>query len=546
MSPMPSAHMAAEIDRLMQEAAACYSRNDIASTEQRCRQVLAWSADFPQALHLLGLCRRNQGALSAAVELISRAARLRTGDARLLFDLGCAYAAVGHWQAGIRAYLQAIALQPDHAASHLNLGALYEQVGEPDQAERAYLRALDLETGLAAAAGSLAALCEAGNRLEDAERWVAVALQGDGNDPVANLTRAQLDFRAGQYRQSASRLTTLLERPLSPHNRSLAFAGLGGAWEKLGEYDQAFTAFVAAKEALGADGDIQPGPGFYTLETVNRVARHQDRLMAARVWASGVGEPAPVFLIGFPRSGTTLLDQILSSHPRLCVLEEKESLTDTLQDFVTTDNGITHLGTLDPAALGHYRQQYWQRVVAVQPEARNGRTLVDKLPLNTIFMPVIGRLFPNARYLFAVRDPRDVVLSCFTRAFGLNEAMRNFLTLADTACYYAAVMEIGIASAQRLGKSVHFIRYEALVDDVELAARGLCTFLGLGWDDTMLRFQETARRRRINTPSYHQVVQPIYQSARQRWRHYEYPLREVIPRLQPFVEYFGYGGAVDR
>jgi len=126
------------------------------------------------------------------------------------------------------------------------------------------------------------------------------------------------------------------------------------------------------------------------------------------------------------------------------------------------------------------------------------------------------------------------------RAFGLNEAMLNFLTLDGTARYYAAVMRTGIDSMQSLGKAVHLIRYETLVNDVENETRSLCGFLGLDWESDMLRFQETARKRRINTPSYHQVTQPIYKSARQRWRNYVQHLQPVLPQLQSFVEYFDY------
>jgi len=126
------------------------------------------------------------------------------------------------------------------------------------------------------------------------------------------------------------------------------------------------------------------------------------------------------------------------------------------------------------------------------------------------------------------------------RAFGLNEAMRNFLTLSGTAELYAEVMQIGIRCQKRLDGRVQLIRYEALVDDLEGEARRLCGFLGLDWEPAMLRFQDTAKKRRINTPSYHQVVQPVYTSARARWRHYQRYLEPELPRLQPFVDFFGY------
>ncbi|MDE2196934.1 MAG: sulfotransferase, partial [Gammaproteobacteria bacterium] len=342
-------------------------------------------------------------------------------------------------------------------------------------------------------------------------------------------------------REAVNRLEAQLQRPLSPRNRSLTASRLGAAYDKLGEYDAAFAAFITAKEALKTGNSIEGGVGFYAVGSVSRIRQHLETLIGEPAVSAAAQVQSPVFIVGFPRSGTTLIDQILSSHPRLLVLEEKESLYDALNDFLLPDTGLDRLATLGTAALEDYRRKYWQRVDKFMPDRNNSHVFVDKLPLNTIFMPIIARLFPGARFIFAVRDPRDVVLSCFMQAFGLNEAMRHFLSLADTARYYAAVMDIGINSMRRLQRSVHLLRYETLVDDLENEARRLCGFLGLEWESGMLRFQDTARKRRINTPSYHQVVQPVYQSARARWRNYERHLSPVLEQLLPYVEYFDYG-----
>ncbi len=524
----------------MHEAAALYNRGDVREAGQLCLRVLKLLPDFPQALHLSGLCQKDQGEWEAAAVSLLQAAKLRPNDAQAYHDLGDVYSKQGCWLEAAQAYVRAIELRPGYPDSYVNLGAVYENIGDHEQSERAYRRALELSPRLAAAASSLAAMYGSGNRLQEAEQLVQTALSEDADDPVGNLTQAQLDLRAGRPREAAVRLETLLQKPLASRNQSLALARLGTVYESFGEYDRAFKTFIAAKQALNPGQPVDAGPGFYTLATARRVATHLASLINADAGVAVFTDEPPVFLIGFPRSGTTLLDQILSSHPRLSVLEEKETLQDLLRDFVTTDAGLERLAALDDTELEPYRKLYWKRVTEFLPERLPGKIFVDKLPLNTIFLPLIKRLFPGARFIFAVRDPRDVVLSCFMRAFGLNEAMRNFLTLEDAARYYTAVMKIGTDSMQHFGKSVHLIHYETLVDDVESEARRLCAFLRLEWDSRMLRFQETARTRRINTPSYHQVVQPLYTSARERWRHYEKHLQPVLPQLQPFVEFFDY------
>lgn len=539
MTTALSQSQVAEIHRLMRQAADAYNRGEFATAGRGCEQVLRLVPDFQQAWHLYGLCRWRQGQLAEAADALARAAGPEPHDAQVMHDLGNVYSDQGAWAVAVHAYLKAIELHPQHAESFLNMGAAYENLGEHAEAERAYRRTLELNPRLATAAASLASLAESANRLEEATSLVGQALALDAADPVANLTQAQLDFRAGQLDAAATRLQNLLNQPLRPRNRSLALARLGTIFEQRGDYAKAFEAFQESKQTLNI-GDAAPGPGVYTLATAQRIARHLDDLLAGHPDSQPAVGETPAFLVGFPRSGTTLLDQILSSHSRLAVLEEKENLQDLLRDFVTSDAGLEQLATLDSAALEPYRQKYWARVAQAMPERDPDKLFVDKLPLNTLFMPLIARLFPAARFLFAVRDPRDVVLSCFMRAFGLNEAMRNFLTLSGTAELYAEVIQIGIRGQQRLDGRVHLIRYEALVDDLEGEAQRLCGFLGLDWDAAMLRFQDTAKKKRINTPSYHQVVQPVYTSARARWRHYQQYLEPVLPRLQPFVDFFGY------
>lgn len=539
MTAALSAGQVAEIHRLMTRASEAYNREDIAAARRGCEQVLRLYPEFSQAWHLLGLCHWQQGRLAEAADALARAAGPTPQDAQVMHDLGNVYSDQGAWALAVYAYLKAIELRPAHAESFLNMGAAYENLAEHAQAELAYRRALALNPRLATAAASLASLAESANRTEEARTLTEQALALDASDPIANLTRAQLDLRDGQLEAAAARLEALLRTPVRPRNRSLALARLGAIHEKRGDYERAFEAFQESKRALNL-GEPAPGPGIYTKASIQRIARHLDGLLARSSASPANPGATPVFLVGFPRSGTTLLDQILSSHPRLEVLEEKDNLQDLLRDFVTSDVGLERLQALDSAALEPYRRQYWARVAEALPQRDPARMFVDKLPLNTLFMPLIARLFPQARFVFALRDPRDVVLSCFMRAFGLNEAMRHFLTLAGTAELYAGVMEIGIRSHKRLAGQVHLIRYESLVDDLEGEARRLCAFLGLDWDPAMLRFQDTARKRRINTPSYHQVVQPVYTSARERWRRYEKHLAPVLPRLQPFVEYFGY------
>lgn len=290
---------------------------------------------------------------------------------------------------------------------------------------------------------------------------------------------------------------------------------------------------TALKETLAAG--VAEGP--YSFPVAARSARYLERLLNAPGEAA---TDSPVFLVGFPRSGTTLLDQILSGHPEVTVLEEQDTLQDFLARYALNDAGMEALLTAPPTQLAADRRRYWQRVDACLAGRPRRRVFVDKLPLNTLFIPHLRRLFPAARFVFALRDPRDVVLSCFMQSFVLNEAMRHFLTLEETAEFYAVVMEVGRRSLAAAPDAVFTLRYEDLLEDTEGRARALLAFLGLGWDGAVLDFQATARGRRINTPSYHQVAQPIYKDARERWRRYASELAPVLDSLDPFIRAFSY------
>nr|MBP6690004.1 sulfotransferase [Hyphomonadaceae bacterium] len=248
-----------------------------------------------------------------------------------------------------------------------------------------------------------------------------------------------------------------------------------------------------------------------------------------------VAEPAPIFLVGFPRSGTTLLEQVLSAHPALVCIEEREHLA---LSAPAEASDPSQLAALSDGEINSIRTEYWRRVRA---ETEIGdRIVVDKLPLNVIFLPLIRRVFPEAKILFALRDPRDVVLSCFQQRFGMNAAMVQFLELTRAAAYYDKVMGLGLLGRERLGLSVHEVRYESVVSDLETAARDVTEFLGLPFEPTMLEYHDVALSRNINTPSARQVVQPIYNRAVGRWKRYEEQLAPVLPLLNAWAERLGY------
>ena len=246
----------------------------------------------------------------------------------------------------------------------------------------------------------------------------------------------------------------------------------------------------------------------------------------------------PVFLVGFPRSGTTLLTQVLDNHPRLQALEEKPAVDALVGAAARLADIASALESED--TLERLRSVYFA-VVERSVKRAPGTWLVDKYPLNILRLPLIHRVFPDAKVLLALRHPCDVCLSCYMQSFKLNSAMASFLSLEQTARLYALAMRRWQWCAANLAMDVHVVRYESLVNDFEDQVQAMLGFLGLPWDDKVLEHVEGAKRRgRINTPSYHQVAQPIYRHAVYRWRHYAGHLQSILPTLRPFIQDFGY------
>jgi len=246
--------------------------------------------------------------------------------------------------------------------------------------------------------------------------------------------------------------------------------------------------------------------------------------------------PSPVFLVGFPRSGTTLLDTILMSHPETEVLEEEPALQNGLEAL----GGFDSIASASDEQVRKGRDAYFETARGLTP-LEPGKLLIDKNPLSMNFVPAIKRLFPDAKIILALRHPCDVLLSCYITNFQPNNAMASFLWLETAAELYDLSFSYFEQAREVLSPAVHTVIYENIVADRDRELRPLFEFLGLRWDDRVLDHQSTAKGRgHIKTASYAQVVEPIYSRSAGRWHKYRKHLEPILPVLEPWVMRFGY------
>jgi hypothetical protein len=260
-----------------------------------------------------------------------------------------------------------------------------------------------------------------------------------------------------------------------------------------------------------------------------------------RTWAKEfperLREPVPklAFLGGHPRSGTTLLEQIFSAHPDIAALDESLSFDMTAAKIYNASNQFP------PARLNVMRKRYRDRFLTELGESyKEGQMLLDKNPSPTVRLRMWLRIFPELHVLIALRDPRDVVISCFFQNIPINPVNANFLSLERTAVHYSNLMDVWLAVRQWENFSWIETRYEDTVANMEKEGRRVTEFLGLNWHENQARFYEKNQPKRVFSPTYHDASQPVYKRSVSRWTVFEKYLAPVLPILEPYCRAFGY------
>ena len=528
---------------LSQRAVAALQRGAWGEAAELARAVLQRFGPEANALMVLASVRAEAGELPAAIALYERARALMPTHIHVLVNLASAYRASGRLPEARRTLEAALEVERGFAVAHNNLGNVLMDLGERSQALRSYERAAALDPCYPDPLSGLARIAEEEHRLDEARNLAERALQLAPHNVLATLTLARVELRQGDASRASSLLQTLLRGgTLSLTNRIVAQGYLGESYDQLARYADAFTAFTEANALQHAQ--------YATAFVHDRSPLAPAGVARLTAFVAGTDPAAwrpappaarlPVFLVGFPRSGTTLLDQILASHPEVTTLEERDTLIDAAGELLGAEQTFERWVSLPEREIERLRELYWQRVTTGCAQAPARRVFVDKQPLNAALLPLIHRLFPAARILLALRDPRDVVLSCYQQRFGMNVAMYQLLRLDTATAYYDAVMHLVEVSRRQLALRLQPVKYEDIVARFEPTLRRVLDFLELEWHEGVRRHTDTARRRTIGTPSAAQVVRPLYGGACGRWRNYREFLEPCLPALAPWVKTFGY------
>ena len=508
--------------------------------------AIADGLEHPLLFNVLAIRLEQQGQLSQAQQHLEHAVEIAPADTAARNALGLLLLRRERPQEALAQFEAILGSSAKLPYVHASRGNALLAMGSIAEAEGSYRRALELDGNQGIALAGLAHIAARRGAYPAARQWAekALAVLPGFPDALMSLTAADLGERRTE--RAGARVRELLaDARLSPLEHAYANGLLGDILDAEGKPDEAFAAYSDCNRQLQREYAPRFQGEVSALEYVRAMTRYFEGV-GPEMWKTpppATAEPSrarqQVFLLGFPRSGTTLLEVILEGHPQVASLEEHELLIHSVNEFMQRPEELERLPRAAPQTIARLRADYWRLVADYGADVR-GKVFVDKYPLNTLKLPLIARLFPRAKILFACRDPRDVVLSCFRHRFRMTAPLYELLTLEGAAHYYDAVMQLLVRLTGVLTLDICLVRHEDLVSEFAREMKRICEFLDLDWAPAMGDFALRTKSRTVLTPSTAQLVRGLNTEGLGQWRRYRAQMEPLQSLLEPWVKRFEY------
>lgn len=493
-------------------------------------EALRLAPDSPETYSQIGLTLQREGRLGEAVPWFEQAVKLAPSERTFHEQLAGLHTEREAWPEAIAAWEQVIALAPEkRAAPHLALGWALQEEGRLEEARAHYLNALDIEPGSPWPHLNLGGVHEELGELAEAERSFRAALGSQPEAPVPLARLATLLREKIPDRDLKSLEDRLADPALERGARARLLFALAHVLDARGDFARAAESL---REANALQLEVRHGRHDYSAEQHDRFVDdcrqvfHRD--FFAEMAHAGSETRGPVFIIGLPRSGTTLVEQVLASHPQVVGAGELRLARQTFESIPalleSPDPPVACVPLLSPSTLCRLIDAHLEKLDAL----RGGRAerIVDKMPDNYLFLGLLAAMFPNALFIHCQRDLRDVAVSCWMTDF---RSIRWANDPGEIAARFRAYVQLMDHWRSVLPAPIVEVAYEETVADLEGVARRLVAACGLEWDPACLAFHST--RRVVRTASIVQVRQPIYTRSVGRWKHYEGALADLFARL---------------
>jgi len=512
-------------------------RDDAIAAAQK---ALALDQSHLGALDVLADAEAAKGRPDAALAAVEKALSVNPGYLPALFKKGGLLISQARFEEAVDVLQHIVKLAPGKMEAWANLGFAFNKLNRAKEAVGAFEKAVELNPVEWGVWEQLARAYELIGDVEKARDAAEKVLAVKRGSIQARLVLARCLWRENNLLAAELKLLEILE--LNPEGvlRSSSEMLLGQVRDRLGRATEAFDTFKKANAYRAASKEWRSiDPNRFPVLVANfRNGLTKEVVESWNPYQADDGFIDPVFFVGFPRSGTTLMEQMLASHPGLISGDENDWLLSLLSELPGSVPQC--LGQLTPPQIARLRSLYWDKARALHGEDLAQGRLVDKYPLNIVTLGLIQRLFPKAKVIVALRDPRDCVLSCFMQNFEANEGMAQFLDIDNAARFYVQTLDLYKHYRDVLPLDVMEYRYEELVEDTEAVLRRVLGFLGLEWDASVLAYADREQDRIVSTPSLRDVSQSVYSRSVGRWQRYRAQMAKALEVLEPTVQRLGY------
>lgn len=467
----------------------------------------------------------------------------------LWLELGAAAAAELEFAPADQAFQKAISLAPNDLNLLLSAGAQYWQMRRMDAACDCFERATAANPSSFQARQLLATSLEKKSRLDEAFETIETYLSSNPKEGRALYFKAFLLHRKGLNKEAETLLRALVQSAGAKADiLADAYHLLGLLMDGFGQYSEAL-AFIERSKLLKSQlaNTTAREQAYVKLIEARRAFMHELTGETIRRWreeAAALPSAQSLALLGgSPRSGTTLIEQILGAHPDIAICDEAPCFAKEILGPLNNTSAWLNAPGLDGLRETERQRLSARYLKSVSHETQQSapRLILDKNPSTTAWLPYWLRLFPQSKVIVALRDPRDIIISCYFRNIPIEDfSAISFINLDRTARNYTDTMEVWLRMKELGGFDWLETRYEDVVVDLEAEGRRMMNFLGLPWDPSQARFYESAHARDVHSPTYHEVRQPIFHRAVQRWKHYAEALAPLQSRLEPYLRAFGY------
>jgi len=426
----------------------------------------------------------------------------------------------------------------------------YRQLFRPEKAIAIYEHLREEQKLSLPHLGQLATLYERTNQRDEALDAIRVCVEQAPSQPEPKVLLARLQRQAGELDAAEQLLGTLVSSNAPATVLIHGWSELALVRDQQDDFGGAVEAIEKAKSMLRQlpESEKQSKRSLAINQAFAKLYSQVNQ-QAIASWSNERLEShhcaGVAHLLGFPRSGTTLLEQVLDCHPQLRSASERAVFTKAIfpqmcQLGDQQELTFAAINSCSTERINRLRRRYLQAHEAIAGASLNGLVHLDKNPNHTSLLVGLYRLFPESRFVFALRDPRDVIVSTYMRYFSLSEFSASYLTWGSTCALYAHEMNVWMRMRSLLPKNWIEIKYEDTVADLEQTARDVISFLGLSWDDRVMKYREHSSRKLVNSPTHAEVRKPVYQSSVGRWKNYEPQLGPYLSRLEHYVKAFGY------